>query len=460
MAYYLDINGTSGLGLALDSAITETASGNFRVLIDMQVTGTQAIPLSNGGTAGIVFFTSPTVMEIRRPALSNDSFVIPTPATDRCVFEFIGNSASGTLETYQDGVLIRTTPTAELFNISNLVQSPNGNRSWDLYRLQVFNLSGGLIYDYDPSATGGTGSTLPDVEGGNDGALVNFPTDNSQWVFYDDGGGVTVTADAAFSVSAPSFAGSTSATLPQPTVDIDYSISAPTVSVSASASLPNPSANVSYAVNSPAVSASALSTLPRPTSDITFTVNKPAVSAGSSPTIPNYNASVSFVVNTPVVSAEVGATSPNYSAFVSFTVATPSVATSVSTTLPNPTAAIDYTVNAPSIDVNAAASLPQPLSDIGFTVNTPSVSAMVSATQTRWNIDAGFTVNAPSVSITTSAALPQPDSVVSLTVSPPQVAVVAIVGGIAIIVDDETNINQRVLSTNINAPILSNNING
>lgn len=62
------------------------------------------------------------------------------------------------------------------------------NIPMDFYRLKV-NQSGVLIHDYDPSASNGTGSILPDTIGGNDGTLVNFPTDDSQWVFYDDGQG-------------------------------------------------------------------------------------------------------------------------------------------------------------------------------------------------------------------------------------------------------------------------------
>jgi hypothetical protein len=42
--------------------------------------------------------------------------------------------------------------------------------------------------NYDPSASNGTGSTLIDTVGGNNGTLVNFPTDDSQWVFYESGG--------------------------------------------------------------------------------------------------------------------------------------------------------------------------------------------------------------------------------------------------------------------------------
>ncbi len=45
------------------------------------------------------------------------------------------------------------------------------------------------LNNYDPSASNGTGQILTDTVGGNDGTLVNFPTDDSQWIFYDDGGG-------------------------------------------------------------------------------------------------------------------------------------------------------------------------------------------------------------------------------------------------------------------------------
>ena len=40
--------------------------------------------------------------------------------------------------------------------------------------------------------TTGTGSTFEDAVGGDDGTLENFATDDSQWVFYSDGGGGVV----------------------------------------------------------------------------------------------------------------------------------------------------------------------------------------------------------------------------------------------------------------------------
>ena len=58
------------------------------------------------------------------------------------------------------------------------------------YYIKISTDGGATVtHHYDPSATGGTGSVLEDTVGGNDGTLVAFPTDDSQWVFYDAGGG-------------------------------------------------------------------------------------------------------------------------------------------------------------------------------------------------------------------------------------------------------------------------------
>jgi len=49
---------------------------------------------------------------------------------------------------------------------------------------------GATVRDYNKQALSGANDTVfPDIEGNNDGTLVNFPTDDSQWIFYDDGGG-------------------------------------------------------------------------------------------------------------------------------------------------------------------------------------------------------------------------------------------------------------------------------
>lgn len=59
----------------------------------------------------------------------------------------------------------------------------------DLYYVSYTTTNSGVNFNADPSASNGTGQVLPDTVGGNDGTLVNFPNDDSQWVFYDDGQG-------------------------------------------------------------------------------------------------------------------------------------------------------------------------------------------------------------------------------------------------------------------------------
>jgi len=76
--------------------------------------------------------------------------------------------------------------------------------AFDLYHLSL-DLDGTNILNLEPSASNGTGSILPDTSvSGNNGTLVNFPTDDSQWVFYDAGGGGLVITSIAIA-SAESF---------------------------------------------------------------------------------------------------------------------------------------------------------------------------------------------------------------------------------------------------------------
>ena len=76
----------------------------------------------------------------------------------------------------------------------------------DLYNFSVTSDSD--IRNYDPSASNGVGLVLKDTVGANDGTLVNFPTDNSQWVFYGGGGGLTIITSPIVSgevVGSPTF---------------------------------------------------------------------------------------------------------------------------------------------------------------------------------------------------------------------------------------------------------------
>jgi len=252
----------------------------------------------------------------------------------------------------------------------------------------------------------------------------------------DDGIFNPVSADVNYTISAPTFTASADAWQPQPSAGASFTINAPSFSVNGSATLPQPIIDVSFVVNTPSFTANATANLPQPIGDIDFTVNAPSFNAEASATIPGFSASVAYTVNAPTFSA------------------------SANVTLSQPTATVDYSIAAPAFNASAKASLPQPIADVSYTIAAPQFSVDASATLTGYVADVNYTVPAPTFSAEATATLPQPESTVSYTISTPSVSIVAIVGGIAIIVDKETNINQRVLSNNINAPILSNNING
>lgn len=418
MPYYAELDGVSGLA---QCASALSLPSDFEINYDLFILADGnddyfSAPFNGRGigflSSFIAFYESSQQVYFNypstgRPAINDIVNIIFTSSgngdgtfTIRCYISVNGGAEE------QLGVAIGN-------NVFSQPLSPRpmewGRRPNTLYRkvgvIRTRYFESGVIqndWDFNQSS----GSTAPDLVGGNPATLSG----GFSWVFY--GGASGVTAEVSYTVNSPSVSVSSSATVPAPQADIAFSVSAPSVSVSASA------------------------TLPQPASDIAFTVNTPSVAANASVTLPGYNATVSFNVSAP------------------------SVSVNASATLPNPSADVIYTVSTPFVSASASATLPSPISDIAFSVSAPSVSASAAATEPNFNANVAFTVNAPTVSISASATLPQPESTVSFAVSPPSVSVVAIVGGIAIIVDEETNINQRVLSNNINAPILSNNING
>lgn len=84
--------------------------------------------------------------------------------------------------------------------IGTELSASNGRNGFRLYRLKTW-LDGVLINDWNPSLSNGTGITLIDSVDGNNGTFINPPANNSQWVFYDDGG--TLNQDINSSFVAP-----------------------------------------------------------------------------------------------------------------------------------------------------------------------------------------------------------------------------------------------------------------
>ena len=145
---------------------------------------------ANDGQNRVIVFGNRTVTLSAFFNGQTNSWTSPIPIAEIELMEFVKNS-SGRLDLFINGSVVSGGFNNHSFgyNFNRIGANFNtGSRAFDLKRLQL-EVDGTLIHDYDPSASTGTGTTLIDTVGGNNGTLVNFPTDNSQWVFYDDGAG-------------------------------------------------------------------------------------------------------------------------------------------------------------------------------------------------------------------------------------------------------------------------------
>jgi hypothetical protein len=164
-------------------------------------------------------------------------------------------------------------------------------------------------------------------------------------VFVPAGDGVTASSD--ITVTAPTFAASAAATLPQPSAASAVTIPAPLFSSSASATLPQPSAGVTVTIPAPLFSASASATLPNPTAVADVTIAAPIFAATAEPTLPNPTASVDFTISGPVFAATASATVTGNVANADITAPAPTFAASASVTLPQPSASSTITIPGP-----------------------------------------------------------------------------------------------------------------
>jgi hypothetical protein len=205
MAYFLRFDNSIGGNRAVNFTAVPTAgasgSKNFRWVFDFEMQGTNAPFAYNDpfNASLLIFFTSSTNLQIRNIS-STQSITLNTAVTTRTVIEIVGNS--GTISVIQDGVSVGTIfPTTDiLFDIGGFGRNGSATRDFDLYRAEFYD-GGVLVHDFDPSATSGIGSILEDVVGTNDGTLADFPTDNSQWVFYAAAG---INIDVGFIISSAS----------------------------------------------------------------------------------------------------------------------------------------------------------------------------------------------------------------------------------------------------------------
>lgn len=189
MAYYLELDG-NGNYVDLDSPISATGDGVLAEF-DFVYKGASNDVLC-GGTSFSDFWRINNDAQFRisiAGTASNVTINTPLVVGTRYVLKLVRTGISVIVE---DGGGNAITPAANFnsapFIIDKIGSFHNGssNLAMDLYGFKANNGAN----NYNKQTLNGSNDTVfPDTTGGNDGTLVNFPTDNSQWIFYDDGGG-------------------------------------------------------------------------------------------------------------------------------------------------------------------------------------------------------------------------------------------------------------------------------
>lgn len=186
MAYYLKFDGVGSYVAHSDI----TLSGTFSVKIRFNYRTSKTNQTLFGGTSATAVRIDNTSSVLIRIAGTSITRTFLTPLVLGSDYTFIlTRDESDVIDlTDENGVSVINATLAKDGDITfdTIGGQVNGTTNFaqlDLYGIEY--ISGGTtVVNYDPSASNGTGSTLLDTVGGNDGTLVNFPTDDSQWVYY------------------------------------------------------------------------------------------------------------------------------------------------------------------------------------------------------------------------------------------------------------------------------------
>ena len=200
MAYYLQFDGVND-SVLFDTPINIPAanSDSFAYVWDIYYDGTadQVLYADPSSFNDSIRITDSSTI-IFRGGSSSRTFSLTTPlSVGRQIIKLKKDVFNGSFYDENDNLL----SPVQSFGVTNTVhgfgaESVSARKfSGKLYGCKIYSDFNEtvLVHNYDPSLSNGTGSVLIDSVGGNNGTLVNFPTDDSQWVFYDDGGGATTT---------------------------------------------------------------------------------------------------------------------------------------------------------------------------------------------------------------------------------------------------------------------------
>lgn len=196
---------------------------------------------------------------------------------------------------------------------------------------------------YDPSLSGGTGNVLPTTAGTNAGTQFGgFPTDNSEWVFYESAGNISASVSVSMpqmavavssSKTAPAFSATIAATMPQMSVATIASATAPVFASTVGVTMPQMSVASSGSVVVGGVSSAISLTMPQ---------MQAAVSASKS--APSFGASIAFAMPQMSVTATASKSTPGYPAAISVSMPQMTATATASNYVEGISAAVTFTM--------------------------------------------------------------------------------------------------------------------
>lgn len=217
------------------------------------------------------------------------------------------HDSGGAWRAYRDGTLISsgtfstTTTAAPLIWIGQGNNSSNSFCSMDLEYLEVTGVTN--AQKWDANLSGGTGTTLPTTSGTNQATLINFPTDNSQWIFFSSGQTVAVNGSLPKLTGAltlneinPSYTISVSGQLPKVTGAISLNEVNPVFTVAAAGQLPKLTGFIALNQFANNRQSAVIGVLPKLTGAITLNRIQPNNQVAVSGQLPKITASITLRV--------------------------------------------------------------------------------------------------------------------------------------------------------------------
>lgn len=327
--------------------------------------------LGRNGTAAGFFVTSTRNLAVYTGGTNRYQTASNFILNDGAVHTYrLEHDAGGAWRAYRDGSLIESgtftlsTTAAPLIWIG---QGNNGSNTFISMDLEYVEVTGPAnAQKWDANLSGGAGTTLPTTSGTNQATLINFPTDNSQWISFSSGSTITATVSATMpqmsvatsgSVAAPQFDSAITISMPQMTVAALSTIATPTFTASIAFSMPQMVASVSADNIAPAV-ASVDFSMPQMTASGTAVVIPEQVTTISF-TMPQMSVSATATNPTPTWQGTVSVTMPQMAVTALAGVGAPGNAASVAVSMPQMQASASAESTTPVYSASAAFTMPQ-----------------------------------------------------------------------------------------------------